>query len=122
MKVNIVSKPNQKLKYLDPDFDTEGVDEDDYEYIYCEDFFATSDAEDYIASNIFDYDYDKGVVKFEFNGTDDELMEYGADYDGSPELWEVYERIEKFAEEFDIDWEICEFIDDSGTQWGESVV
>tara|TARA_Y100000768_G_C23672654_1_gene538501 strand:+ start:243 stop:611 length:369 start_codon:yes stop_codon:yes gene_type:complete len=122
MKVNIVSKPNQKLKYLDPDFDTEGVDEDDYEYIYCEDFFATSDAEDYIASNIFDYDYDKGVVKFEFNGTDDELMEYGADYDGSPELWEVYDRIEKFAEDFDIDWEICEFIDDSGTQWGESVV
>ena len=49
-------------------------------------------------------------------------MEYGEDYDGSPELWEVYDRIEKFAEEFDIDWEMCEFIDDSGTQWGESVV
>ena len=36
MKVKIISKPNQNLKY--PDFDTEGIDEDDYEYIYCEDF------------------------------------------------------------------------------------
>ena len=40
MKVKIISKPNQNLKYVDPDFDTEGVDEDDYEYIYCE-FFST---------------------------------------------------------------------------------
>ena len=55
MKVKIISKPNQKLKYVDPDFETEGVDEDDYEYIYCEDFFNSGYAEDCIANSIFDY-------------------------------------------------------------------
>jgi len=32
----------------------------------------------------------------------------------------VYERIEKFAEVFNIDWETCEFIDDSGEDWAEN--
>lgn len=31
MKIQIISKPSQKLKYVDPNFDTEGVDQDDYE-------------------------------------------------------------------------------------------
>lgn len=57
--------------------------------------------------------------KFEFEGTDNELMESGEDCDGSAELWSVYERIEKFAEEFNIDWETCEFIDDSGEDWAK---
>ena len=35
MRVNIISKANQVLKYLDPDFDTVGVDEGDWEEIYC---------------------------------------------------------------------------------------
>lgn len=34
----MISKPDQILKYLDPDFETKGVDEDEYEYVYCEDF------------------------------------------------------------------------------------
>ena len=119
MKVKIISKPNQKLKYVDPDFETEGVDEDDYEYIYCEDFFNSGYAEDCIANSIFDYDYEKGIAKFEFEGTDNELMEYGEDCDGSAELWDVYERIEKFADEFNIDWYTCEFIDDSGENYAE---
>ena len=119
MKVKIISKPNQNLKYVDPDFETEGVDEDDLEYIYCEDFFSSGSADDCIANSIFDYDYEKGIAKFEFEGTDNELIEFGEDCDGSAELWDVYERIEKFAEEFDIDWETCEFIDDSGEDWAK---
>jgi hypothetical protein len=47
-------------------------------------------------------------------------MESGEDCDGSAELWSVYERIEKFAEVFNIDWETCEFIDDSGEDWAEN--
>ena len=43
MKVKIISKPNQKLKYVDPDFETEGVDEDDYEYIYTAKIFFLPD-------------------------------------------------------------------------------
>ena len=38
MKIKVISEPNQKLKYIDPNFDTEGVDKDDYEYIYCVSF------------------------------------------------------------------------------------
>jgi len=120
MRINIVSNPNQKLKYLDPDFDTEGIEEDDYEYIYCEDYFSSGYADDCILNSIFDYDYDKGIVKFEFEGTDDELMESGEDCDGTAELWSIYERIEKFAEEYDIEWETCEFVDDSGEDWSEN--
>lgn len=119
MKVKIISKPNQNLKYVDPDFETEGVDEDDFEYIYCEDFFSSGYADDCIANSIFDYDYEEGIAKFEFEGTDNELIAFGEDCDGSAELWDVYERIEKFAEEFDIDWETCEFIDDSGEDWAK---
>jgi len=119
MKVKIISKPNQNLKYVDPDFETEGVDEDDFEYIYCEDFFSSGYADDCIANSIFDYDYEEGIAKFEFEGTDNELIGFGEDCDGSAELWDVYERIEKFAEEFDIDWETCEFIDDSGEDWAK---
>lgn len=117
MKICVVSEPNQTLKYVDPNFDTEGVDKDDYEYIYCEDFFNSGYSEDCIANSIFGYDYEKGIVKFEFEGTDNEFMESGEDCDGSAELWDVYERIEKFAEEFSINWETCEFIDDSGEDW-----
>ena len=117
MVITIISKPNQNLKYVDPDFETDGVDEDDFEYIYCEDFFSSGYAEDCIANSIFDYDYDEGIAKFEFEGTDKELIEYGEDCDGSAEVWDVYERIEKFTEEFSIKWAICEFIDDSGLDW-----
>jgi hypothetical protein len=120
MKIKVISEPNQKLKYIDPNFDTEGVDKDDYEYIYCEDFFSSGYADDCIANSIFDYDYEKGIAKFEFEGTDNELMESGEDCDGSAELWSVYERIEKFAEEFNIDWETCEFIDNSGEDWAKN--
>jgi len=102
MKVKIISKPNQNLKYVDPDFDTEGVDEDDYEHIYCEDFFSSGHAEDCIANSIFDYDYDQGLVKFQYEGSEEEFMEAGDDCDGSSEVWEVYERIEKFCEEFNV--------------------
>lgn len=123
MKIKIISKPNQKLKYVAPNFNTGGVDQDDYEYIYCEDFFSTGYAEDCIANSIFDYDYDydyeKGIAKFEFEGTDNELMESGEDCAGSAELRDVYERIEKFAEEFNIDWYTCEFIDDSREDWAK---
>ncbi len=119
MIIQIISKTSQKLKYVDPNFDTEGVDEDDYEYIYCEDFFNSGYAEDCIANSIFDYDYEIGIAKFEFEGADNELMEYGEDCDGSAELWDVYERIEKFADEFNIVWDTCEFIDDSGENWAE---
>ena len=119
MKVNMISKPNQSLKYVDPDFETEGVDEDDYEYIYCEDFFSSGYADDCIANSIFDYDYLEGVVKFEFEGSDIELIEIGDECDGSAEVWSVYERIEKFAEEFSIEWASCEFIDDSGLDWAK---
>lgn len=120
MQIKIISEPKQKLKYLDPNFDTEGVDEEDYEYVYCEDFFSSGYAADCIANSIFEYDYEKGIAKFEFEGTDNELMEYGEDCDGSAELWDIYERIEKFAEEFNVDWENCEFIDDSGEDWSEN--
>jgi hypothetical protein len=119
MKVNIISKPNQNLKYVDPEFDSEGVDEEDWEYIYCEDFFSSGYADDCTANSIFDYDYDSGIVKFEFEGSDHDLLEKGEDCDGSTEVWGVYERIEKFTEEFDIEWDICEFIDDSGENWAE---
>ena len=34
-------------------------------------------------------------------------------------LADVYERIEKFADEFNIVWDTCEFIDDSGENWAE---
>ena len=56
---------------------------------------------------------------FEFEGTDKELIEYGEDCDGSAEVWDVYERIEKFTEEFSIKWATCEFIDDSGLDWAK---
>lgn len=77
------------MKYVDPDFETDGVDEDDFEYIYCEDFFSSGYAEDCIANSIFDYDYDfdEGIAKFEFEVTDKELIEYGEDCDGSAEVW-----------------------------------
>ena len=120
MKIKIISEPKQKLKYLDPNFDTEGIDEEDYEYVYCEDFFSSGYAADCIANSIFEYDYEKGIAKFEFEGTDNELMEYSEDCDGSAEVWDIYERIEKFAEEFNVDWENCEFIDDSGEDWSEN--
>ena len=35
MNVNIKSKPNQELKYIDPNFDKTDVPEDDWEFIYC---------------------------------------------------------------------------------------
>ena len=117
MKILIVSKPNQNLKYVDPEFDTEVVNEEDYEYIYCEDFFSTGNAEDCIANSIFDYNYDTGIAEFIFEGSDKELLEAGEDCDGTAEVWDVYERIKKFAEEFEIEWETCEFIDDSGENW-----
>ena len=93
MKIKIISELNQKLKYVDPNFDTESIDKDDYE---------------------------KGIAIFKFEGSDNELMESGEDFDGSAELWGVYERIEKFAEVFNIDWETCEFIGDSGENWAEN--
>ena len=31
MKVKMISKPNQKLVHVDPEFDTEGIDEEDWE-------------------------------------------------------------------------------------------
>ena len=43
MKIKIISKPNQKLKYFAPNFNTEGVDEDDYEYIYTAKIFFLPD-------------------------------------------------------------------------------
>ena len=43
MKIKIISKPNQKLKYVAPNFNTEGVDEDDYEYIYTAKIFFLPD-------------------------------------------------------------------------------
>ena len=52
MKIKISSEPNQNVKYVDPDFETDGVDEDDFEYIYCEDFFSSGYAEDCIAIHI----------------------------------------------------------------------
>jgi len=119
MKVNIISKPNQELKYLDPNFDKTDIPEDDWEYIYCEDFFNTGQADDYGANHIFDYDYETGIVTFNFDGTEGELKEICEESDGSADVWDIYERIEKFAEGFKIEWELCEFIDDSGENWAE---
>ena len=119
MNVNIISKPNQELKYLDPNFDKTDIPEDEWEYIYCEDFFNTGQADDYGANHMFDYDYETGIVTFNFDGSEDELKEICEESDGSADVWDIYERIEKFAEEFNIEWEVCEFIDDSGENWAE---
>mgnify|MGYP000391802054 CR=1 FL=1 len=75
MNVNIKSKPNQELKYIDPNFDKTDVPEDDWEFIYCEDFFNTGQADDYGANHMFDYDYETGIVTFNFDGSEDDLKE-----------------------------------------------
>ena len=119
MKAKIISKPNQNLKYVDPNFETEGVDEDDYQYIYCEDFFSTGYADDAGASYMFDYDYEKGIVKFEYDGTEEELIQIAKDGgDGGVEFIDDFlKRIRLFEEEFNIEWEICEYIGDDGFDW-----
>jgi hypothetical protein len=123
MRVNIISKANQVLKYLDPDFDTEGVDEGDWEEIYCEDFFSTGYADDAGAAHMFDYDYETGIVKFEYEGSEEDLIEIAKQGgDGGVEYIDDFlKKIKLFEEEFNIEWEIYEFIDDSGEDLGKEL-
>ena len=53
------------------------------------------------------------------NGSEDDLKEICEESDGSADVWDIYERIEKFAKEFNVEWEVCEFIDYSGENWAE---
>ena len=122
MLINIISKKNQKLKVIDPHFNTDGVDEDDYEYIYCEDFFGSGYADDCIANSIFDCDHDEGVIKFQFDGNEKELLENGDDCNGSADLDKVYERIEDFINTFSIECEEVQFLDESGVNLAENIL
>ena len=122
MLINIISKKNQKLKVIDPHFNTDGVDEDDYEYIYCEDFFGSGYADDCIANSIFDCDHDEGVIKFQFDGNEKELLENGDDCNGSADLDKVYERIEDFINTFSVECEEVQFLDESGVNLAENIL
>ena len=122
MLINIISKKNQKLKVIDPHFNTDGADEDDYEYIYCEDFFGSGYADDCIANSIFDCDHDEGVIKFQFDGNEKELLENGDDCNGSADLDKVYERIEDFINTFSVECEEVQFLDESGVNLAENIL
>jgi len=122
MLINIISKKNQKLKVIDPHFNTDGVDEDDYEYIYCEDFFGSGYADDCIANSIFHCDHDEGVVKFHFDGNEKELLENGDDCNGSADLDKVYLRIEDFINTFSIECEEVQFLDESGVNLAVNIL
>tara|TARA_B100000795_G_C22423679_1_gene295434 strand:+ start:144 stop:506 length:363 start_codon:yes stop_codon:yes gene_type:complete len=119
MKVKIISKPNQTLKYVNPDFDTEGIDDEDYEYIYCEEFFDTGYVDDYGAAHMLEYDYNTGVVKFQYEGTESDLIAIAQEAGESRiDFIDAFlKRIRFFEEVFKIEWEVCEYIGDDGFDW-----
>ena len=66
---------------------------------------------------MFDYDYEKGIVKFEYD--EEELIQIAKDGgDGGVEFIDDFlKELDFFEEEFNIEWEICEYIGDDGFDW-----
>ena len=87
--------------------------------IYIANFSQQDIPDDAGASYMFDYDYEKGIVKFEYDGTEEELIQIAKDGgDGGVEFIDDFlKELDFFEEEFNIEWEICEYIGDDGFDW-----